>query len=239
MGNTPPLFAAAAKSKITVVSGATMGGKGDAIVVPKDSKLTSVAQLKGKKVAVAEGSSANYNLLAQLDAAGLSYDDIEVQNLQPADALAAFTSGHVDAWAIWDPYTSQAELESGARVLVDGSGKVNGMTFQAANPDAVDDKATAAAIKDYLGRLAKAQIWSNTHRDVWAKVWSEETGLSPDGHRQGRRAPGRQAGRARCPPSIDSEQEMADAFADADLLPSRFDVGDYFTTAFNDTVPAS
>ena len=238
VGNTPPLFAAAAKSKITVVSGATMGGKGDAIVVPKDSKLTSVAQLKGKKVAVAEGSSANYNLLAQLAAAGLSYDDIDVQNLQPADALAAFTGGHVDAWAIWDPYTSQAELESGARVLADGSGVVNGMTFEAANPDAVDDKATAAAIKDYLGRLADAQIWSNTHRDAWAKVWSEETGLSPE---VTSKAVDRRVAKPVVlgAPVIDSEQKMADAFADADLLPTRFDVGDYFTTAFNDTVPAS
>ena len=39
-----------------------------------------------------------------------------MQNLQPADALAAFTAGHVDAWAIWDPYTSQAELEADARI---------------------------------------------------------------------------------------------------------------------------
>ena len=52
------------------------------------------------------------------------------------------------------------------------------MAFQAANPDALDDKATAAALKDYLARIAKAQVWSNTHRDEWAKVWSEETGLS-------------------------------------------------------------
>ena len=87
VGNTPPLFAAAAKSKLEVVSGATMGAKGDTIVVPKGSDVTSVADLKGKKVAVAEGSSANYDLLAQLDRAGLPYGDVEVQNLQPADAL--------------------------------------------------------------------------------------------------------------------------------------------------------
>jgi sulfonate transport system substrate-binding protein len=238
VGNTPPLFAAAAKSDISVVSAATMGGKGDAIVVPKGSALTSVAQLKGRKVAVAEGSSANYNLLAQLAEAGLSYDDIEVQNLQPADALAAFSAGHVDAWAIWDPYTAQAELEAGARVLADGSGIVNGFSFQAANPDAVKDKATAAALEDYLTRIAEAQVWSNTHREQWAKVWSKETGLPTA---VTRRAVDRRVAQPLGVGDqvVGSEQEMADAFADAGLLPARFDVGDFFSAQFNDTVPGS
>jgi sulfonate transport system substrate-binding protein len=238
VGNTPPLFAAAAKSNLEVVSGATMGAKGDAIVVPKNSDVTSVADLKGKKVAVAEGSSANYNLLAQLAKAGLSYDDVSVQNLQPADALAAFTAGHVDAWAIWDPYTSQAELEGKGRILVDGAGLVNGMTFQAANPDALDDKATAAAVKDYLGRIAKAQVWSNTHRDQWAKVWAEETGLSP---KVTRRAVDRRVAKPVQigPDVIGSEQKMADTFVANKLLPGRFDVADFFTDRFNSSVPNS
>ncbi len=67
VGNTPPLFAAAGKSEIKVVQGATYGGTGDAIVVPKGSDIKSVEDLKGKTVGVAEGSSANYNLLAQLE----------------------------------------------------------------------------------------------------------------------------------------------------------------------------
>ena len=197
-----------------------------------------VADLKGKEVAVAKGSSANYNLLAQLAEAGLGFDDVEVQYLQPADALAAFSSGHVDAWAIWDPYTAQAELEAGARVLVDGGGLVNGMTFQAANPDALDDKATAAAIEDYVARLAEAQVWSNTHRDEWAEVWAEETGLPPE---VTRRAVDRRVAKP-CRSTttvIASEQEMADAFVEAGLLPEEFDVATFFTDGYNDAVPAS
>jgi sulfonate transport system substrate-binding protein len=238
VGNTPPLFAAAAKSKIEVVSGATMGAKGDTIVVPKDSPIKTVADLKGKKVAVAEGSSANYDLLAQLAKAGLSYKDIKVEALQPADALAAFSNKHVDAWAIWDPYTSQAELEDNARILVDGSGLVNGFSFEAANPDSLKDKATRAALKDYLSRLAKAQIWSNTHRDQWAKVWASETGLSDA---VTRRAVDRRT--ARPTPIngevVDSEQKMADAFVKAGLLPEKFDVAKFFTDDYNSSVPAT
>jgi sulfonate transport system substrate-binding protein len=238
VGNTPPLFAAAGKKKIEVVSGARMGAKGDAIVVPKDSPIGSVADLKGKTVAVAEGSSANYNLLAQLAKAGLDYKDVDVKALQPADALAAFTNRHVDAWAIWDPYTSQAELEANARVLVDGGGTVNGMTFQAANPDALDDKATSAAIEDYLGRIARAQVWSNTHRAEWAKVWAAETGLAPAVTR--RAVDRRQATPTPISGEVtSSEQEMADAFVKAGLLPAKFDVAKFFTAKYNSSVPAA
>ena len=199
------------------------------------SDVQDVADLEGKDVAVAKGSSANYNLLAQLAEAGVGFDEVEVQYLQPADALAAFSAGHVDAWAIWDPYTAQAELEEGARVLVDGSGLVNGMTFQAAAPDALDDKATAAAIEDYVARLAEAKVWSNTHREIWAEVWAEETGLPVE-------VTGRAVDRrVATPVALDddvlaSEQEMADAFVDAGLLPEKFDVEPFFTDRFNEAV---
>jgi sulfonate transport system substrate-binding protein len=232
VGNTPPLFAAASKSKFKVVQAATYGGLGDAIVVPKDSPAQSVADLKGKTVAVAEGSSANYNLLAQLNDAGLKFSDIEVQDLQPPDALAAFTSGHIDAWAIWEPFTSQAEVDAGARVLADGSKLANGYTFQVASDAALDDPATQAALQDYLSRIAQAQVWSQTHKEEWAKVWAEETGLSNEitlaavNKRTIKLLPVDQT-------VIDSEQEMADAFTENDLIPGEIDVAPFFTDEYN------
>ena len=232
VGNTPPLFAAAGKSEIKVVQGATYGGTGDAIVVPKGSDIKSVEDLKGKKVGVAEGSSANYNLLAQLDKAGLSYDDVQVENLQPADGLAAFSSGHLDAWAIWEPFTSQAEIEAGAQVITTGKGVVNGYVFQVASQDALDDPATNEALKDYLARIARAQVWSSTHKEDWAKVWAEETGLSEDITLQALKKREIEL----VPISdevIASEQEMADAFAENEQFPGKFDVGPFFTDEFN------
>jgi sulfonate transport system substrate-binding protein len=236
VGNTPPLFAAAANSNLKVVTGNTQGGKGDTIVVPHGSPIHSVAQLKGKTVAVAEGSSATYNLLAQLHIAGLSYHDVKVQNLQPADALAAFSSGHVDAWAVWDPYTSQAQITDHARVIATGTGVVNGMGFEAASPDALNDPATKAAIEDYVTRVAKAQIWSNTHKAQWAKVWAKDTGLPL---KVARAAVDRRTATP-VPISskvIGSEQKMADSFVAAGVLPHKFDVKPFFTSAFNNTVP--
>ena len=147
VGNTPPLFAAAADGQFQVVQGATYGGTGDAIVVPKGSPMTSVADPgRARRSASQKASaSANYNLLAQLDA-GLKYSDVQVENLQPADALAAFSSGHLDAWAIWEPFTSQAEVDADAQVLSTGKGLVNGYTFQVASDAALEDEATAAAL---------------------------------------------------------------------------------------------
>ncbi|GAA4713550.1 ABC transporter substrate-binding protein [Nocardioides conyzicola] len=233
VGNTPPLFAAAGKSEIKVVQAATYGGTGDAIVVPKDSSITDVSQLKGKTVGVAEGSSANYNLLAQLQAAGVKYSDITVKNLQPGDALAAFSAGHLDAWAIWEPFTSQAEQEAGAKVIADGRELANGYNFQVASDAGLDDKATKTALQDYLSRIARAQVWSQTHQEDWAKVWAEETGLSDKitlaavKKRQVKPVPVDQA-------VIDSEQKMADSFAANELLPGKFDVSPYFIGDFNE-----
>jgi sulfonate transport system substrate-binding protein len=235
VGNTPPIFAAAAHSKFKAVEASTAGGAGDAIVVPKDSPITSVSQLKGKQVAVAEGSSANYDLLAQLKNAGLSYSDVQVQNLQPADALAAFTAGHIDAWAIWDPYTSQAVQQAGARVLVNGTNVVNGYGFQVASDAALGDKATKAALADYLGRIAQAQTWSATHGDQWAQTWAQATGLPP--------AVTEAAVKDRTTKVlpidgqvIASEQDMANAFTQNKLLPGSVDLSAYFDDEFNDAV---
>ena len=232
VGNTPPLFAAAAKSPIKIVQGATYGGTGDAIVVPPGSPIKDVSELKGKTIGVAEGSSANYNLLAQLHDAGLKYSDVTVKNLQPGDALAAFDAGHLDAWAIWEPFTSQAEQEADAKVIADGSELANGYVFQVASETGLEDPATKKALQDYLSRIAKAQVWSQTHQEDWAKVWAEETGLSDEitlaavEKRKIQVVPIDQT-------VIDSEQEMADAFVDNKLLPEQFDVAPFFIDDFN------
>ena len=165
VGNTPPVFAAGAGSRITVVGALRGGSQGEAILVPKDSKLRKAADLRGKSVAVAQGSSAHYQLIASLKQAGLTLDDIKVKYLQPADALAAYTSGSVDAWAVWDPYTSQILKGGQGRVLADGEGVVNGLNFQVAAPSALKDSKKAAAVKDFVERLRRAQGWVYAHPD--------------------------------------------------------------------------
>ncbi|REK86635.1 ABC transporter substrate-binding protein [Streptomyces inhibens] len=240
VGNTPPVFAAAAKSKIKVIAGTHSRSDGEAILVKKDSPLKRPAQLKGKSIAVAQGSSANYQLVASLKKAGLSPKDVTLNYLQPADALAAFTRGKVDAWAVWDPYTSQALDQADARVLTTGQGVVNGLSFQVAAPAALDDKKKAAALKDYTDRLRRAQNWVFKHPDVWAKAWAKETGLPEKVALDAvKRTRGTAVAVAVDKRAIASEQQIVDTFAKLKLIPRSFDFGEFVDPRFNGDLPPS
>ncbi|MFI5739436.1 ABC transporter substrate-binding protein [Streptomyces anulatus] len=240
VGNTPPVFAAGADSNIAVV-GATHGSSaGEVIVVPEDSPLKKPAQLKDASIAVAQGSSAHFQLVASLKKAGLGIEDVKLNYLQPADALAAFSRGKVDAWAIWDPYTSQVLRTADARVLTTGEGVVNGLGFQVASPGSLKDGKKSKAIGDLLVRLERAQKWVFEHPEEWAKVWAKETGLP---YKVALDAVKLSYG-TRVPVAIDaaaiaSEQEIADTFAELKLIPRRFDFEDYVDTRFNRDLPAS
>ncbi|MFI0150423.1 ABC transporter substrate-binding protein [Streptomyces lydicus] len=240
VGNTPPVFAAAAKSKIKVIAGAHSRSDGEAILVKKDSPLKNPAQLKGKSIAVAQGSSANYQLVASLKKAGLTPKDVTLNYLQPADALAAFTRGKVDAWAVWDPYTSQALDQADARVLTTGQGLVNGLSFQVAASAALDDKKKAAALKDYTARLRRAQNWVFKHPDAWAKAWAKETGLPQKVTLDAvKRTRGTAVTVAVDKGAVASEQQIVDTFAKLKLIPRTFDFGEFVDPRFNGDLPPS
>ncbi|MEU6590684.1 ABC transporter substrate-binding protein [Streptomyces sp. NPDC046881] len=240
VGNTPPVFAAGAGSRITVVAAWHGTSRGDTILVPDDSELTRPRQLKGRSVAVAQGSSAHYQLVASLKAAGLSLSDVKVKYLQPADALAAFTSGKVDAWAVWDPYTSQVLQAKQGRVLTTGDGITNGLTFQVAAPAALQDPKKAAAIKDYLARLRRATAWVSDHQDEWAKVWSKDTGLPYEvALASVKRTNSTRVAVAVDKPLVASEQQIADAFTELKLIPGKVDFADFVDRRYNGDLPPS
>src|SRR5438132_13603688 len=117
VGDTPPIFAQAGGARIRYVAAVKSDGDTQAIIVPKNSPIKSLADLKGKRVAFAKGSSAHNLLVASLEKAGLAWSDITPAPLAPADATAAFAKGSVDAWSIWDPYLALAELKDNARVI--------------------------------------------------------------------------------------------------------------------------
>ncbi|MEU6083068.1 ABC transporter substrate-binding protein [Streptomyces sp. NPDC047108] len=240
VGNTPPVFAAGAGSKISVVAATHGHARGDTILVPKGSPAKKPADLKGKSVAVAQGSSAHYQLVASLKKAGLTLEDVRVSHLQPADALAAFNGGKVDAWAVWDPYTSQVLRSKQGRVLTDGQGVVNGLGFQVAAPGALEDEKKAAAIGDLIERLRRAQDWAHEHPEEWAKVWAKDTKLPYEVALDAvRRSNGTRVPVAVDQEAIASEQEIADTFAQLKLIPRRFDFGDFVDTRFNGDLPPS
>ena len=235
VGDAPPVFAASGGEKVAIVGARTTPAAAAAIVVPKNSPITSISQLKGKKIAVAQGSSADYHLLTVLNKAGLTTKQVTLEYLQPAEALAAFNSGHVDVWDIWSPYIEQAVGQDDARVLVNGSGFGAPYSFEVASRAALADPGKAAAIRDYLTVLNQAYVWSGTHIATWAKLWGDATGLpgsimvtasQDDVNKPVTITSG----------VISAEQQLVTAFYRAGLIPANVNMSGYILSTYNDTV---
>ena len=135
VGEAPPIFAQAAGAPL-VYAGATVPRPAlEAVIVPKDSPIRSVADLKGKRVAYNKGSNVQYLLVKLLQKHGLSYGDVQSIFLAPADARAAFEKGAVDAWLIWDPFLAAAQKTLQARVLADANGVANNRYYYFSSRD--------------------------------------------------------------------------------------------------------
>lgn len=225
-GNTPPIIGGPTNTK--VIAAYNNNAEGDAILVLPDSGITSVADLAGKQIAVARGSSAHGHLIQQLEKAGVSVDDVELNLLQPSDAKAAFNNGQVDAWAVWDPYTSQAELE-GAEVLARGTGLVGGHGFGVASDEALADPLKEEALDDLLDRVAAAYEWADANPEEWAAIFSEESGFDPEASKVNTRSQ-----RLQLPLDEDvyqSQDALIDAFVSAKIL-QDFNFEDIVDTRF-------
>ncbi|HZA08740.1 ABC transporter substrate-binding protein [Mycobacterium sp.] len=211
-GNTPPLFGAASNAKVKVVAAYNGGGTGDQILVQADSPIRSVADLGGKTIAVGKGSSAHGNVLGQLQKAGLQPSDVKLVFLQPADALSAFTQRQADAWAIWDPYTAQAERQLAVRSIAQAKGVTNGYWFGIASDAALADPKRNTALGDLLIRFERATQWAQSHPQEWAAKYAAAVGLDPQA------AAVSQGRSLRLPTELNddvvaSEQRLADLFA--------------------------
>ena len=183
-GNSPPVFGAASNARIKVVAAYDGGGVGDQVLVHADSPIRSIADLRGKRVAVGKGSSAHGHILGQLQNAGLTPADVSLVFLQPADALSAFRKREADAWAIWDPYTAQAEQQIPVRSLGQAKGVTNGYWFGIASDQALADPKRNTALQDLLVRFEKAARWAKDHPQQWAESYAAAVGPSEGGYRR-------------------------------------------------------
>lgn len=129
VGEAPPIFAQAAGAPLVYAGSSVPRPAVEAVVVPKDSAIRSVADLKGKRVAYNKGSNVHYFLVKLLEKHGLKYSDVQSVFLAPPDARAAFEKGAVDAWVIWDPFLASAEKTLGARILAKAQGVVNNRAY--------------------------------------------------------------------------------------------------------------
>jgi sulfonate transport system substrate-binding protein len=175
VGEAPPIFAQAAGADLVYVANQPPAPSAEAIVVPKDSDIKSVTDLKGKKIALNKGSNVHFLLVKVLEKAGLKYADVQVVFLPPADARAAFERGAVDAWVIWDPFLAAAERQLSARVIADGRGSVaNHQFYLAARPYADKHPEVVQAIIEELARL---DAWADGRAKEVAQLLAPQIGL--------------------------------------------------------------
>jgi len=174
VGETPPVFAQAGGVPFVYVATDPPSPRSEAILVPAQSPIRTVSQLRGKKVALNRGSNVHYLLLRALDSAGLSLSDVEVTFLAPADARTAFDAGKVDAWVIWDPFFAAAEL-AGARVLKDGEGLVDNHQFYVARKDFAGEH--APLVKTVLDAFAELSIWAARNPEEAARLTAASSGI--------------------------------------------------------------
>jgi sulfonate transport system substrate-binding protein len=175
-GDAPPIFAQAARADLYYI--AAHGGAENAIIVPEASPAKTLADLKGKKIALGKGSSAHSLLLAALEKAGLSFADIEPVYLVPADAGAAFARGDVDAWSIWDPFLATAEKQQPVRIIAASSNTAPALSFYLANRQFTDKN--PEIVTKVTNALAQATEWTKSHPDEAAKLFSEATNVPYD-----------------------------------------------------------
>jgi sulfonate transport system substrate-binding protein len=221
-GETPPIFAQASGTPVVYVSNSPRQPHSEAILAPQSSTITSVAELNGKKVAVAKGSNAHYLLVASVLKAGLQFSDITPVYLQPADARAAFQSGDVDAWAIWDPFFASAQAH-GAKIIADASGTVPNYYFYLSRRDFAD--AHADALNAAIASIQKIEAWLPQNFPAAAEEISPVIGLpAPIVLESIQR---QKFGSTKVTPAILADQQkIADLFYKLNLIPSPITVSD-------------
>jgi sulfonate transport system substrate-binding protein len=165
LGDASLTFAAAAGVKAKAIFASNYFG--NAIIAKANSDVSSIADLKGKKIGTVKGSTGHALVLAALQSAGLKDSDVTFIFTTPAEATLALDNGAVDAVASWEPYISFAVEQTQARIVVDGK------QYPALNYLAASDKALGSKhgeLVDFTRRLSAARQWGADHPAPYAEV---------------------------------------------------------------------
>ncbi len=175
-GDAPPVSALSTGTKLTYIAAGSSKAKGSGILIKKTSSISSLKDLKGKKVAYTKGTSSQYMLAAALKKAGLKSSDITWVNMDQSSASVAFSKGKVDAWATWDPYTAQAELTQNAKLLTTGVGITNNRDYVLAMQSYA--KSNTEVSKYLIKYLQEDMKWANNNHNELITMMSKSLKVS-------------------------------------------------------------
>ncbi len=227
-GDAPPIFAQAAGVPLVYVGVEPATPHGEAVIVPEGSPIHTIADLRGKKIALNKGSNVHNLLVRVLAAGGLTPADVQSVFLKPSDARPAFENGSVDAWAIWDPYLSAEETAQKTRVISDGvapDGRVideNRQFFLATRDFATSNPDIVQAV---MSDLRQTEAYGAAHRGEVSHLLAPAMGMDPVA--VDRAVAGLGFGVQPITPAIiASQQDIADTFVGLHLIPARVNVKD-------------
>ena len=216
-GDSPPVFAQAAGKDLLYVGAEPPKPDSSAILVLKDSPLKTLADLKGRRVALQKGSSAHYLLVRAVEKGGLQWGDLQPVYLTPADARAAFERRSVDAWAIWDPFYAATELAIQPRVLATGRDLSSNNSFYLASRAFATQHAPILGV--LLEELTRADRQAQENRKEVIKLIADFSGLDAGVVSLFlQRRPKSPVGPL-SPQTVADQQRVADAFFKLGLIP--------------------
>ncbi|MEY2620419.1 MAG: hypothetical protein RIT26_239 [Pseudomonadota bacterium] len=223
-GDSPPVFAQAAGKPLYYVGAEPAKPLSSAILVPADSPIQKLSDLKGKRIALQKGSSSHYLLVRAVEQAGLGWGDIQPIYLAPADARAAFERKAVDAWTIWDPYYAATEISLRPRVLATGQGLTGNQSFYLASVALVEQH--PQTILALFEALTQADRLAQEQPAQAVALVAAFSGLDPEVVRLFLQRRQRSPVQALSAAVIAEQQKVADAFAQLSLIPRKVRVSD-------------
>jgi sulfonate transport system substrate-binding protein len=172
LGGTSALLARAQGVGLKVIANYSMSPRGFGLIVPAEATTTTVADLKGKKVATAKGTIAHQLLAAALDKSGLSTKDIQFLHMELADAATAVQAGQLDAAVVGEPLLTKAVSSGKARLLADGEGLINAQIVVAVREEFAQKY--PELVRRYLEVQRQAVNFVREHQDEALAAAAEE-----------------------------------------------------------------
>ena len=224
VADTVPLFAQAAGAKLAYIAEEPASPSAQALLVIADSPIKTLADLKGRKIAVTKGAGSHFLLLAALAKSGLSFKDISPAYLTPADGRAAFIGGNVDAWVAWDPFLTSAQRQSNVRILSDGSNGLASYKRYYLSSAAFADR-RGDVLNVIFGKLDETGKWVKAHPKEAATLLAGLWGIDAPTVEEANSHRSYQIGVVTSP-GLSEQQRIADAFFAEGLLPIKVNAGD-------------
>ncbi|RRQ29402.1 ABC transporter substrate-binding protein [Rhodococcus sp. Eu-32] len=237
VGDTPPIQALIAGQDVPIILGTQSDPDNTRLAVAADRGITTLADLKGKKIAYAEGTAQQAIVLRALTKAGLSTDDVELVRLQLAEFPDAIRTGQVDVAPLNEPNLTRF-LNNPGTSLIDTSesgGTSTGLSYLYARREAIQDPAKAAALQAYTASFIRAVQWANDNPEQWLQsYYVENQGLTPEDGRRIVESLGPYVFPKLDDALVQRQQDTIDVIDDAGELPKSVEASDGFDLRFAD-----